>query len=358
MLDFTSALYLGWHHPSLALPGWAALTLGRPAALQAPPGAVELAAGLAALQGCAAATLLPSTLHLFWDLCGVLARVGGVLYLDAAAYAVARWGAERGAALGMPVHVFPAADAEALQALLARTLPPRGRPVIVSDGWLPGSDRQPPLARYAALAERHRGYLVLDDTQALGILGPAGGGSLRRWQLGGPHLVVGASLAKGFGVPLAVLAGSRALVRHFEAASETRMHASPPSVAAIQAAARALVLNRQHGDALRERLFGLLARWRAGLVEAGLVASGGGFPVQSLPPVADVGARTLHARLLARQVRTVLHRDRLGGGARVSFLFTATHRRACIDRAVEALVRSLRPASRRDGAELASGEGR
>ncbi len=31
-MDFTSALYLGLRHASATLPGWEALTLGRPAA--------------------------------------------------------------------------------------------------------------------------------------------------------------------------------------------------------------------------------------------------------------------------------------------------------------------------------------
>ena len=71
MLDFTSALYLGLRHPLGSSRPWAALSLGRPAALQPPPGAGALARELAALQGCEAATLLPSTLHLFWDLFGL-----------------------------------------------------------------------------------------------------------------------------------------------------------------------------------------------------------------------------------------------------------------------------------------------
>ena len=47
---------------------WEALTLGRPAALQEPPDADAVASELARLQGCEAGALLPSTLHLFWDL--------------------------------------------------------------------------------------------------------------------------------------------------------------------------------------------------------------------------------------------------------------------------------------------------
>ena len=355
MADFTSALYLGLQHPSATLPGWDALTLGRPAALQEPPGACAVAAELAALQGCEAATLLPSTLHLFWDLFGMLGRHGTTIYIEATTYAIARWGVQRGAALGAPVCTFAFGDAAGLERLLERSAGRRGRPLIVCDAVRPGSDRQPPLARYATLAARHGGCLVLDDTQALGVLGHGaratvplgwgGGGSLRRHALGGAHVVVGASLAKGFGVPVAVLAGSRALVRRFEECSQTRVHASPPSAAVIHAAGHALALNRLCGDALRLRLSRLVRRFRQRLAQLCLRATGGDFPVQSLAPPHGIDAAALHAGLLERRVRTVLHRDARGAGTTLSFILSATHSAGCIDRAVAALAQTVRALS-------------
>src|SRR6266498_189787 len=104
MLDFTSALYLGLRHPSMLLDSWEALTLGRPAALQEPPGAEAVAATLARLQGCEAATLLPSTLHLFWDLFRVLSTQRVAILIDAGTYPIVRWGAERAASTGAPLY--------------------------------------------------------------------------------------------------------------------------------------------------------------------------------------------------------------------------------------------------------------
>jgi 8-amino-7-oxononanoate synthase len=72
VLNFTSALYLGLRHPSWSLRPWAQLTTGAPAALAPPPGARMVADMLAALQGCERAALAPSTLHLFWDLFGMV----------------------------------------------------------------------------------------------------------------------------------------------------------------------------------------------------------------------------------------------------------------------------------------------
>src|SRR5262245_11480239 len=105
-LDFTSSLYLSFWHDMWSLRPWSQLTTGAPAALAEPPGAVAVARQLARLQGCERATLAKSTLHLFWDLFGMLAGERIMIYLDAGVYPTARWGAERAAGRGTPVRQF------------------------------------------------------------------------------------------------------------------------------------------------------------------------------------------------------------------------------------------------------------
>ena len=114
MLDFTSALYLGMRHPGRSLRPWVQLTTGRPAALASPPSASAVAEHLAALQGCEAATLVPSTLHLFWDLFTILANERIAIYMDAGTYAIVKWAVERAAARGTPVRIFRHHDPDAL----------------------------------------------------------------------------------------------------------------------------------------------------------------------------------------------------------------------------------------------------
>jgi len=76
--DFTSALYLGIEHGSRHLAAWDRLTLGKPAALEPPPGAAGVEQDLAALVGCERALLGASTLHLFHDLVPIVCRPGSV----------------------------------------------------------------------------------------------------------------------------------------------------------------------------------------------------------------------------------------------------------------------------------------
>jgi 8-amino-7-oxononanoate synthase len=358
MPDFTSALYLGLEHSSRALPAWRRLTTGRPAVLEPASEAAPVAAALAALQGCAAATLAPSTLHLFWDLFGIVAGEGTGIAVDGGTYAVARWGAERAAARGVPVRGFAHRDADALGRVVADFGRVGLRPVVVTDGYCVLCGVPTPLPAYLDRIRPAGGLLVVDDTQALGILGGApgpgrpfgrhGGGSLRWHGLAAPgaapECILVSSVAKAFGAPLAALSGERTMVERFERLSETRVHCSPPSSASLAAAANALRLNSTVGEALRRHLADLVRRFQEGARSAGLRVPGGPFPVQMLDPGRPGAAARLHRRLLASGIRTILLRGHAGFPARIGVLITARHQAADIDRLVEALTSAARPA--------------
>jgi 8-amino-7-oxononanoate synthase len=345
MLDFTSALYLGLRHPSSSLRPWSRFTTGAPAALFSPPEAERIAHGIAALQGCESGVLSGSTLHLFWDLFGMLVRGDVSVFVDSGSYPIARWGVERAKGRGVPVHEFAHHDAKALR----RKLEANGqkRLLVVTDGFCPGCGKPAPLPAYLDCIRQTSGLLIVDDTQALGIFGhsPAhdapygrgGGGMLPRLQLAAPEILLVSSLAKAFGVPLAVLSGSRKAIEEFTSRSETRVHCSPPAVATLRAAEHALSINRISGDRLRQRLFRLVERFRHAASKAGIPLLQGHFPVQTLARASKPKTRRLHERLISRRVRTVLHRSPDDDDPRISFVITARHTPEAIDRAVAVL---------------------
>jgi len=348
-IDFTSSLYLGFRHNYQSLGPWSGLTTGRPAVLGEPAGSEAVARRLVSLQGCERATLGRSSLHLFWDLFGMLADDRMTIFMDAGAYPIAQWGVERATARGARSQLFPHKDAERLCRMIQHE-PRHQRPLIVADGMCTSCGCVSPLRRYHEIARQAGGLLLIDDTQALGILGAepkasapygeGGGGSLRNQNISGPDVMVISSLAKGFGAPLAALSGSSHMVRKFEAMSETRAHCSPPSSADIQAARRALTLNAAQGGARREQLARRVQRFRRGLRSAGFSADGGLFPVQTLRLPAELDYSQAYRHLLRLGVRAILRRG-CDGGPRLSLIITARHREDEIDRAVKAVAAAV-----------------
>jgi 8-amino-7-oxononanoate synthase len=298
---------------------------------------------LAALIGCERAVLATSTLHVFVDLLPLVATRGTVVFVDAGLYPIARWGVERAASRGAPVVMFPQHDAAALRRAVERAA--RARPGVVADGLSATTGMPLPLRDYVDGIAARDGLVIVDDTQALGIMGRApsasapygtgGGGSLPLAGIRDRRLVVVSSLAKAFGAPVAVVGGSNELMEGFSRASPARLHCSPPSAAAIAAAAHALEINRRCGDAVRRTLADRVERLRRGLGRLG--DSPGLFPVQHVrvPPRTD--PFLLHRQLWKRNVRTVLTSSGDRGTVRLGFVMTARHHDNEIDQALASL---------------------
>jgi 8-amino-7-oxononanoate synthase len=313
--------------------------------VQRVPGAALVARRLATLQGCQAATLLPSTLHGAWDLGGSLDARRETLLVDADVYPVLGAAAVRARALGVRVAHFAHHDPIALE---RRMREDQRRPVVLVDGLCPACGGAAPLPAYLAAVRRRGGLLVIDDTQAVGILG-APGGAVAKWGRGGggslrhhgleraPDVLVLASLAKGFGAPLAAMSGSAHVVDRYLQHADTRVHCSPVSVADLRALERALAVNRVDGERLRLRVARAIQRLRRGLRELGIDAEGGLCPVQALPPLPPRAAAKLHRHLLARSIRSVSQSWEGGAQAREVFVLTARSSDPDVDAALDAL---------------------
>src|SRR5262249_2727001 len=150
--------------------------------------------------------------------------------------------------------------------------------------------------------------------------------------------LVGASLAKAFGAPIAFLAGAERFVADVARHGPSRWHSSPASAAAVAAAAHALDVNERRGDELRARLGALAARVGSGLAALGLGEPGPTslplpLPIQSTRALPRATEEALFAAVEARGLRCLLQhaRCRSGAGAVLTFLVTAAHDEAAVD---------------------------
>lgn len=330
MIDLTRARYLGLAHPHDSLARWAALTSGRPAVLGDGPAIGVLSRWLARLLGFPRATLAPSTLHVVTDLYGALPESVRCIHVDACTYAVSRWGLERARLRGVAIRRFrtPREAAEQIAAT--------GERAIVCDAVCVACRRIKPLRALQRIAARSGSWLIVDDSQGVGLLGagPArempfgrgGGGTLCWGRVPRDRVIAIGSLAKAFGAPIAFLAGSEPVVDWFERTSGTRVHASPCNAASLAALDSALRANTEHGDELRAALCDRVETFRAAVAHRGGVLSGGAFPVQSTVPVSVAVSRVLDERLQRRGVRALRLRPEAGRG-RLSFAINADHDR-------------------------------
>jgi 8-amino-7-oxononanoate synthase len=326
--DFTSSHYLGLRHPSSALAGWAALTTGRPAALDRRTNG-EIALRLANLLGTSKAVLARSTVHANWDLGAVIGGEGTAVLVDAGAYPTSSIAALIALGLGSPVLRFAHHEPDALGLAIRAS---RRRPVVLVDGWCPGCGGPPPIAAYERVVADRSGLLVVDETQTVGLLPSSG-----------RHHTVVASLAKAFGAPLAVIAGGRHVTDAIHERGPSRTASSPPTAADLAATSAALDADELSGNARRARLWNLVHRFRSGLSREGVPVVGDPFPVQPVGPFPTATALRLSVGLRCRGVRAVTQRLRCrANAAAVTFVLTAAHRPSDVDAAIAALTATIR----------------
>lgn len=299
------------------------------------------------MQGLERGVLSPSSLHLFWDIMGKLGN-NTLILADEEVYQIAKWGLERAGCHGARVVYFKHHNPESLRLQLYKQAPYRQLSIIVlTDGWCPHCGKAAPLPAYLALAREYKGLMLVDDTQALGVLGKnpsrgmpygEGGGGLLQWfGLAGQDIITICSLAKGFGVPLSVMSGSAHWIKKFEQLSDTRVHCSPVSSAHVCAALHALCENRKHGRSIRKKLFYNVQRFRKLLAQAGLKSLGGFFPVQTLNHGLLDTPQVLYKALTERGVKALLLKPHHTKEPAIAFCLSATHSAVQISRAVKTL---------------------
>ena len=350
-VDFTSSLYLGMYHPAERIPPWKQFTTGKPAVLYEPSLASEMGRVLAKWQGCEDGLILTSTLHAFWDIFGMWSPHKHMIFYDRSIYPIGKWGVERAKGRGVRSFSFSHLDFNSLKSKLNQTISDGCQAVVVTDGWYTRCGKAAPLSDIIKLIGPLRGWLVIDDTQALGILGKYpnrnnpygnGGGGLLKWKdVNYPQIIKISSLAKGMGVPVASVCSSSSWINRFKEQSEARIHSSPPSLADMQALKHAIQINYLSGDKLRERLLHRVCYFRQSMRQHGMRLSGGKFPVQHLLFESGMAAQRVFAKLHRAGIQTVMLRPYRNKEVILTFLLRADHTLPEIDQTVKTLSKAV-----------------
>lgn len=271
-VDFSSNDYLGLAvDPRLAEAAAVALRQAGTGAAAAPlisghhPLHDELERALAACKGAEAALLFTSGWAANLGAIPALAGRGDAVYSDALNHASLIDGCRLSRA---EPRIFPHADLDALEALLAADAGRFRRRLIVVDAVFSMDGDLFPLAALVRIARRYGAWTYVDDAHGTGVLGAEGRGAAERWGVEGEVDVVMGTLGKALGTAGAFVAGP-AVLRDLllnRARSFVFSTASPPALAA--AALEALRI--AHAEPWRrERLRANALRLREGLEQLG-----------------------------------------------------------------------------------------
>ncbi|WP_462321941.1 8-amino-7-oxononanoate synthase, partial [Halochromatium sp.] len=250
---------------------------------------------------------------------------------------------------------YPHADTDRLQRMLISGSGSgdgnRGNRLIVTDGVFSMDGDLAPIPELAALANRTRATLMIDDAHGIGVLGAKGRGSLEHFGLDGLEtqtavpILIG-TLGKAIGTFGAFVAGSSELIDYLiqRARSYIYTTALPPALAT--ATLKALEIAQQEPER-RQHLQHLISRFRTGAKSLGLALTDSPTPIQPLI-AGDVDTALHWSQFLEDNgilVTAIRPPTVPQGSARLRITLSAAHQDTDVDRLLETLERLPRSTS-------------
>ena len=212
--------------------------------------------------------------------------------------------------------------------------------MIATDGVFSMDGVIADLPRICDLADRYDAVVMVDDSHAVGFLGPSGGGTPDYWGVRDRVDIVTGTLGKALGgASGGYTAAPSAVVDLLRQTSRPYLFSNSLAPTIASTTLTALDILRSSGD-LRDRLAANAARFRSGMESAGFTLAGADHPI--IPVMLG------DARLAAQMADQLLDRGVyvIGfsfpvvprGEARIRTQMSAAHTPEQIDRAVEAFV--------------------
>lgn len=167
-------------------------------------------------------------------------------------------------------------------ALTAQLADANGGALVATDGVFSMDGDVAPLPELAAVCQAAGAWLMVDDAHGLGVLGTLGQGSVAAAGLGQAEVpILMGTLGKAFGTAGAFVAGSGVLIESLIQFARTYVYttAMPPAVAE---ATRASLRIAAAEEWRRERLQGLIQRFRHGVQRIGLPLAESSTPIQPI----------------------------------------------------------------------------
>jgi len=213
--------------------------------------------------------------------------------------------------------------------------------LLATDGVFSMDGDIAPLHELGALCQSEQATLMVDDAHGLGVLGADGAGSVSAAGLSQHEVpVLMATLGKAIGCSGAFVAGSAELIDGLLQSARTYIYttAMPPALAAATLAAVRLA---QSEHWRREKLHGLIRRFRSSAAQLGLPLMPSSTAIQPLL-LGDAHAALAASEALEKQgflVTAIRAPTVPQGKARLRITLSAAHQESELDQLLEALAR-------------------
>ena len=227
-------------------------------------------------------------------------------------------------------------DMEELEAQLEQTADARHR-LIATDGVFSMDGYLAQLDRICDLADRHNALVMVDDSHAVGVVGPGGRGTHEHHGVLDRVDVLTGTLGKAIGgASGGYVSGRREIVELLRQRARPYLFSNSVAPPVVGASLRALDLI-ESSDELRTRLRENTAHFRARMVELGFDVLPGEHPIVPVMVGDEVTAARLSAKLVELGVYAVSFSYPVvpRGAARIRTQISAAHATADLDFAVD-----------------------
>ncbi len=178
----------------------------------------------------------------------------------------------------LPVHIYKHRDPEDLARQLKAKLKAGDTPLVMSDGIFPTFGVIAPVPEYLKALEPYGGYLCLDDSHAVGHLGPNGRGTYDHYGVKSDRCFYAGTMSKAFGGHGGFIPAPKAFIDHIKAVCGAYPGATPSPTPAMAASLKGLEIVMREPQR-RERLRRNVARMKGGMKKLGFEMNDNPVPI-------------------------------------------------------------------------------
>ena len=209
----------------------------------------------------------------------------------------------------------------------------------MTDGIFPTFGLIAPVPEFLEVLEPYGGYLCLDDSHAVGHLGPNGRGTYDHFGVKSDRCFYAGTMSKAFGGHGGFIPASRAFIEHIKATCGAYPGATPSPTPAMAASIKGLEIVAREPQR-RERLRRNVVRIKTGLKKLGFEVNDNPVPIAAWALKSAEDMKRVQAELFERNIAIALSKyvgAPAGGVLRASIF--SEHTPEQIDRLLDELKR-------------------